>query len=81
MVDLRKPITLEEAYEEAVRLESRMDARVIPDARRQNGYQAPTNQYGQLPQYLNYQKARFNTTGASLNLPSDTSNPNFGITM
>ena len=81
LVDSRKPVTLEEAYEEAVRLEARMDARIIPDTRHRHGYQEPKYQYGQPPQHLNYQGARFDTNGASLTLPSDTSDPIFGITM
>ena len=38
LVDLSKPADLEAAYDEAVRLEARMDAHIVPDSRLRGGY-------------------------------------------
>ena len=41
LVDSIRPATLDAAYNEAVRLEARMDARIIPDVRVRGGYRGP----------------------------------------
>lgn len=80
LVDMTKPKSLDEAYKEAVRLESRMDARIIPDSRgyRKRPYGERISHDGQT---LNYHGARPNTTGASQNEWSDISDPATAVTM